>query len=273
MSGPVIVRVTSGASHQSTAVEQLVHDVRLQADAFVFLSGGAAGMALSVRRRARTLLDALTMLASRGVRIAVGDGGTHAGLMKEAGLARRRGGNVFPLVGVAPAPKLEAAAPWGVDPNHSHLVAVDNPQWTAVSGSARQEEQGAWGSETDVMFELFDRLALERASVALVINGGALTLGEVARHGASGRRMVVVTDSGRAADAIACLLQGTEPAGRDPEDLTDIVRALDLLRYRRLYDLFPLAGAAESLAGVLERYLREGGPDPRPKAQGPKPGA
>jgi SLOG in TRPM, prokaryote len=137
MSGPAIVRVTSGALHQSTAVEQLVHDVRRQADAFVFLSGGAAGMAQPVRRRARTLLDALPTLVTRGLRIAVGDGGTGAGLMKEAGLARRRGGNAFPLIGVAPAPEITGASPWGVDPNHSHLVAVDHPQATAASGVRR----------------------------------------------------------------------------------------------------------------------------------------
>ena len=145
--------------------------------------------------------------------------------MKEAGLARRRGGNTFPLIGVAAAPELDAgASPWGVDPHHSHLVAVDHPGWPAASGSARRDEQGFWGSETEVMFELFDRLAHGRASVALVINGGALTLEEVARHGASGRRIVVVTGSGRAADALASMVQGTEAAGGDPEAMSEVVR-------------------------------------------------
>jgi hypothetical protein len=257
MSGPAIVRVTSGALRQSTAIQQLVHEIRLQSDAFVFLSGGAAGMAQPVRRRARALLDALPVLVTRGLRIAVGDGGTGAGLMKEAGLARRRGGNTFPLIGVAPAPEITAASPWGVDPNHSHLVAVDRPEWTPIAGD---RDRGFWGSETDAMFELFDRLAFERASVALLINGGAIALQEVARHGASGRRIVVVTGSGRGADAIAGRVQGIEKPVGDSEELDDLVRTLDLLRYRRLYDLFPLAGDAEALADVLERHLRAGGP-------------
>jgi SLOG in TRPM, prokaryote len=110
------------------------------------------------------------------------------------------------------------------------------------------------------MFELFDRLAFERASVALVINGGALALQEVARHAASGRRMVLVTGSGRAADAVASRVQGIEPAVGDSEELGDLVRTLGLLRYRALYDLFPLAGEADALADVLERHLRTSGP-------------
>lgn len=260
MSGPVIVRVTSGAQQQSTDLDRLVDDVRGRAAAFVFLSGGAAGMPLAVQRRVRKLLDALPVLVSRGMRLAVADGGTGVGLMKEAGLARRRGGNTFPLIGVAPASVLDTrASTWGVDPNHSHLVAVDPAQWTAESPSAGRDEPTVWGSEADVMFALFDRLAERRSSLALVINGGRLTLEEVARHGASGRRIVVVTGSGRAADALACALARTEPADGDPDGMGDVVRSLDLVRYRRLYDLFPLAGDAESLASVLERHLTDVG--------------
>ena len=113
------------------------------------------------RQRLLEMFDGLSRLASGGRRIAVGDGGTQAGIMAAAGLARRASGQTFPLIGVAPAPEIPPRGQTPVDPNHSHIVAVDNPSAPA---------QDAWGSETETMYVLFNRLAEGRPSVAIVAN-------------------------------------------------------------------------------------------------------
>jgi len=58
-----------------------------------------------------------------------------------AGLARKASGFAFPLIGLAPAGEIPPRGTTPVDPNHSYIVAVDNP--AAAAGDA-------WGSETGV---------------------------------------------------------------------------------------------------------------------------
>src|SRR5690606_5607340 len=82
-----------------------------------------------------------------------------------------------------------------VDPHHSHIVAVDDPAWPSA--------ESAWGAETAAMFTVFAQLSAGRAAVALLANGGAIALDEVARHVRAGRRVIVLAGTGRAADAIA----------------------------------------------------------------------
>ena len=116
------------------------------------------------------MFDALSLLTKAGHRLAVGDGGTKAGIMEAAGLARKASGYAFPLIGLAPAAEIPPRGPTPVDPNHSHIVAVDNP--AAPAGDA-------WGSETGTMYWLFAQLAEGRPSVTIVANGGGITLAEV----------------------------------------------------------------------------------------------
>src|SRR6185369_3441461 len=94
--GPVVIRVDAARVATSPAVRALVEDYRAAADAFVFLSGGAAEVSAAIGDRLRGLLDALPRLVTEGLRLAVGDGGTRAGIMEWAGLVRRRAGGGFP---------------------------------------------------------------------------------------------------------------------------------------------------------------------------------
>jgi len=107
------------------------------------------------QRQLLAIFEALTLVAKSGRRIAAGDGGTQAGIMEAAGHARRASGNAFPLIGVAPAREV---VPRGKtpDPNHSHVVAVDNPS---------APKQDSWGSETEAMYWLFAKLTEGRRSV------------------------------------------------------------------------------------------------------------
>ena len=79
------------------------------------------------QRQLLAMFDGLSMLAKDGRRIAVGDGGTKAGIMEAAGLARQASGNAFLLIGVCPAPEIPPRGQTPIDPHHSHIVAVDSP--------------------------------------------------------------------------------------------------------------------------------------------------
>ena len=209
-----VVRVLADDAASSAAVAELVAELRAVADGFVFLAGGASKMRDEVKSRLLALFDAFDLLVGRGVRFAVGDGGTKAGLMEASGLARRASGDRFPLVGVSPAPEITLTGESGktpIDPNHSHLVVVDNPAWERVEDST--PGGGYWGSETEAMHAIFGRLSEGRPSVALVANGGAITLREVRLHLSARRPVVVVAGSGRAADAVLAAVTGAAVIG------------------------------------------------------------
>ena len=257
---PVVIQVEAAEAAASPAVARLVQDVRSQTDALVILSGGAARMAPETRVRLLALFDALAILTSRGVRLAVGDGGTQAGIMEAAGLARREARGAFPLIGVAPAPDVTASGERGktpVDPNHSHVVTVTNPAWAA----ARRSEgwtpaSGFWGSETEAMYALLGRLAEGRPSVAIVANGGMITLDEVRENLAQRRQIVVVAGSGRAADAIVSLLRGTTPDDEEVRRLRERADALGVSTHGSIFHVFRLEDGPQALATLLQDLLR-----------------
>jgi len=261
MGGPVVIRVEAARVATSPAVRALVEDYRAAADAFVFLSGGAAEVSEEIGDRLRDLLDALPRLVAEGLRLAVGDGGTRAGIMEWAGLVRRRAGGGFPLLGVAPAEEVTTTGEPGrtaIDPNHTHVVLVTNPGWRPPAGADRTRDAGYWGAETDAMYEIFGRLSLGRASVALVVNGGAITLDEVRWNLAQERPIVVVAGSGRAADALVARVRGGDPAEPAARQLRHAVDGLGLEARRDLVHVVDLEVGAAGLAERLLRLLRRG---------------
>lgn len=252
----VILPVDAPLPPDVPAVERLVADVRAQADAFVFLAGGASKMSDESRASLLALLNALAIVA-RTQRLAVGDGGTDAGLMQAAGRVRRASGDAFLLIGVAPAPDVTAsgeADKVAVEPNHGTVVTVRNPGWVAKQPMTWTPAEGHWGSETDTMYELFARFAQGRPSVTLVANGGGITLDEVRWNMQQGRRLVVVAGSGRAADVLVALLRGETPTGDDA--LVEKARALDVGRRKELFEVFEMSRGPDALADVLRAALR-----------------
>jgi hypothetical protein len=260
--GPVVIRIDAASVATSTAIRALVEEYRAAADAFIFLSGGASEVSDAVSGQLRAVLDALPRLVAQGLRLAVGDGGTRAGIMEWAGLVRRRSAGAFPLLGVAPAEEVTVAEEPGrtaIDPNHSHVVLVANPEWTRRRSAARARGGGHWGAETEAMYEIFGRLSTGRASAALVVNGGAITLDEVERNLAQGRPIIVVAGSGRAADAIVAHVRGIEQPEPASRQLQDAVAQLGLDAHRDLVHVVDLragpAGLTERLAALLERSV------------------
>jgi hypothetical protein len=253
-----IVRVRADELQRSPRIRGLVAEFRSAADAFIFLSGGASKMPASAKRRLVKLLDALVVLAATDLRFAVGDGGTKAGLMEAAGRARRRSGDGFLLLGVAPAPEILPIGRKGrtpIEPRHSHLVAIDNPDWTRRKrkGGWRPAD-GYWGAEVAPMYALFARLARGRRAVTIVANGGSVTLQEVRRNIRQRRPMIVIAGSGRAADAIVSVLRRT-PIAQADDGLRAAAEKLDLARHRHLFAIFPLRLGPRRLAQVVARHL------------------
>jgi hypothetical protein len=244
--GPRRYTTSSVGVTTDAALAGLISEVRSQADAFVFLSGGASKMGKEQQAQLLRMFDALALLARDGRRIAVGDGGTQSGIMAAAGLARRSAGNPFPLIGVAPAGEIPPRGSTPVDPNHSHIVAVENP-------SAPPKD--AWGSETDTMYWLFGKLAEGRPSVTIVANGGGITLSEVAANVHAGRHMILLQGSGRAADALVSLVNGKPTSDPDAVDLMARAKKEGLTSRADLYQVVPLQAGPTGLRDALAAAL------------------
>ena len=243
---PRVIEVSSVALDKEPQLSALIAEIRTQADGFVFLSGGASRMSEDHQRQLLAMFDALMLVARSGRRIAVGDGGTQAGIMEAAGHARRSSGNAFALIGVAPARELQPRGKTPVDLNHSHVVAVDNPSAPA---------QDSWGSETDTMYWLFAKLAEGRPSVTIVANGGGITLAEVDANVRAGRRMILIEGSGRAADALISLVRKTPVSDREIVNLRERAEKAALARRPELFQIVPLqsgsAGLRDAIVGAL----------------------
>jgi hypothetical protein len=206
-------------------------------------------MSADDQKQLLAMFGALAELRTSGKRIAVGDGGTQAGIMQAAGEARLASGGAFPLIGIAPAKEIAPRGQTPVDPHHSAIIAVDDPALPA--------DQDGWGSETRTMYEVFARLAEGRPSVAVVANGGGITLSEVEANVVAGRRMIVIEGSGRAADGLVSLIKGTTPKDGEVADLRARAEKARLARRPELYTVVPLATGAAGLRAALEAALTQ----------------
>lgn len=243
-------RLTVSSLRPETNAElaALIQRVRERADAFVFLCGGASGMSDATQHQLKTMFHAIADLARSGRRLAVGDGGTDAGIMRAAGEARHASGNAFLLIGVAPAQEIPPRGSTPLDPNHSHIVSVDNP-------AVIDDGQEAWGSETETMYWLFDRFAEGRPSVAVVANGGGIVLTEVAANVEAGRRIILIEGSGRAADALVSSIRNAAPTTDEIRDLRDRAEATGLTERPGLFRVVSLGDGAAGLHAELVRAL------------------
>jgi hypothetical protein len=248
--GPQIIPAQPASLEANAALRDLIASVRAQSDALVVLAGGATKMTEAKQAALLGMFDALVTLAGER-RIAVGDGGTKAGIMEVAGRARLASGKAFPLIGVSPAREIQPLGATPFDPNHSHIVAVDDP--VAASDAA------SWGSETRSMYWLFARIAAGRPSVAVIANGGGIALTEIAANIEAGRTTILIEGSGRAADAVIALVRGTTPADGEVLQLQNRARAAKLDRRPELFRVVSIEAGAAGLLDALRAAL---GPAP-----------
>jgi hypothetical protein len=249
--GPHVIAARAPELEQHAGLRDLIASVRRQADVLVVLSGGASKMSEARQRELLAMFEVLGTLAKER-RIAVGDGGHQAGIPEAAGRARLASGRAFPLIGVAPAREIQPAGSTPVDPNHSHIVAVDDP--------ALPKGEAAWGSETAAMYWLFGRIADGRPSVAVVANGGGITLNEIAANIDAGRTTILIEGSGRAADAVITLVRGTTPADGDVLLLRNKAREAKLDRRPQLFRVVPITAGPEGLLEALRAALAPAAP-------------
>jgi hypothetical protein len=245
-SEPHVIAARQASLERNVELRALIDAVHRDADAVVLLSSGGATPGRPTRLDVLAMFDALGTLAGER-QIVVGDGGLASGIMAAAGKVRRASGRSFPLVGVAPACEIAPAGPNALDPNHSHLVAVDDP--------ALPKGASGWGTETATMYWLFNRFAEGRDSVAVIADGGAATLNEVAANVEFGRPMILIEGSGRAADAMVTLVRGTIAADGEVRLLQAGARAARLHRRPDLFRIVPIEAGAAGLLAALRAAL------------------
>jgi hypothetical protein len=166
----------------------------------VILNGGTDLTAEQAAALGPLLGDGLAQLAvSEGFTVLTG--GTDAGVFSILGQGIAAAGRGATCLGVVPAalvtwpgrPEPAADGAVALESNHSHFVLV---------------EGDAWGAETATMFALAAEMGAGRPSVAVVVNGGEVTRGEVLANLEQGREVVVLAGSGRYADRLAEAARG-----------------------------------------------------------------
>jgi hypothetical protein len=132
------------------------------------------------------------------------DGGTQSGVMALMGEGLARANRSAPYIGVVPARAAVGesglTAESILEPHHSHFVLVDS---------------NAWGDEVPVAYQVIGALSAQVPSVAMLVNGGSISLQEVEWNVQQQRTVIVVAGSGRLADEIAGAIRDPEAPVRD----------------------------------------------------------
>jgi TRPM family ion channel len=172
--------------------------------AVIMLFGGAAGLDDSRKAHLTTLfVDGVTPVAAELGALII-DGGTQSGVMAMMGEAVARHPGTSQLLGIAPKGKIThpeipgaSAVSDGasLEPNHSHFVLVESPQW---------------GGETGKMLEV--ARAFNAPIVAILVNGGAIAADEALRSVRNGWQLLVVEGSGRFADELSAAVRDSQSA-------------------------------------------------------------
>ena len=214
-----------------------------QPGALLMITGGASEMDEEVDSNlARLFTQGIAPIAiSMGAMII--DGGTQAGVMKIIGEAMNVQRQRSILLGVSaegrviyPGKPVKADEQKGtqLDSNHSHFVLV---------------ETNVRGGETETMYGLAALLSTACSSVAILSNGGKITVEEVLQNVLQRRPIIVIVGSGRFADDLAGIMQGHLPDLHDSR-LAGIIAQGD-------FHFFPIDGDPEDFARLFLRLLGE----------------
>ncbi len=247
---PVTLRITFSNGRSAPAVHvaagnelpTALQEIGLEPPRRVLvLVGGAGKLPEDTAARLHPFFDSVLVPLAADEGVAVIDGGTDAGIMRLMGLARRRN-PAFDLIGVAAAGTviLPGTAPSSrnaalLEPNHSHFVLVPGD---------------TWGAEVPWISRVATTLAADLPSVTVLINGGEIAWQDVQASLQAGRRVLVVSGSGRTADVLVAACGG---------ELGD-VRAVELLSSGLLGVLDPSEGTLamrHALCQALELAPRE----------------
>jgi hypothetical protein len=198
--------------------------------------GGAAGLDPVDRDRLGSLFSEVIAPAIARHGAAAVDGGTDNGVMRLLGQARAELPE-FPLIGVLAEGTVEFPGntpridDFGhIDPNHTHFVVVPGD---------------FWGAESPYIPLVASALASGAPRVAVLVNGGEISLSDALETLEHGSPLLVLRGTGRLADKIAAAAE--DPAARGDERIARIALS-DLVR------VVPVDNRTD-LAAQLERYL------------------
>jgi hypothetical protein len=168
----------------------------------IVVVGGAGRVSDQDLRKIEQLFQAVLAPVAEACGAVVVDGGTDTGVMKLMGKARLLTHSHFPLVGVSPGrlsilPNTPAthteAAP--LEPNHTHFILVKGDRW---------------GDESKYLARVATKIAGKSASIAIVINGGEITLRDAECSVQEKRPLWVIEGTGRTADRLVAATRGEE---------------------------------------------------------------
>lgn len=202
---PYTISFASGDTAQAVRApqhgdpESILNALGLKPSPVLFIIGGAGLMDDDSMSITRSVVENGIARFAEERQLVVMDGGTAAGAMALIGMARKRAGYRFPLVGIAPASRVEYPGQTGdeddarLDSFHSHFVLTDGDDF---------------GDESDMIAMLVTALSLDRrlGALGVVINGGQIARHEVYMRSASGEMiypLLVLEGSGRLADELA----------------------------------------------------------------------
>lgn len=163
----------------------------------IFITGGAGYMTAEDQRVTEQIIEEGVARFAQENQVTVVDGGTESGVMQLIGEARRKHGYTFPLIGVAPAAKVQYPGYSNptheaeLEDSHSHFVLVDAPDW---------------GDESQMIVQLTRAMAEDLPTLGILINGGKISKQDVYLATARGTRKIpilVLEGSGRFADDLA----------------------------------------------------------------------
>jgi hypothetical protein len=128
-------------------------------------------------------------------------GGTDMGVMAEIGRIRSRESYRFPLIGVAP----EGLVTWPRGPSDTKVLWWGKQRWQLESHYSHfilvPGEQ--FGDESPWIVDAATLLSKDHHSVTLLINGGEVSRQDIQLSLENGRRVIVLSRTGRLADELA----------------------------------------------------------------------
>lgn len=188
-----VISVPDGATGHALSRRLAAGGIAAPAPAVVVV-GGASGLDPADAVRCKRLFAEVLIPVLTDTGATVIDGGTDAGITRLVGRARRHAGAVGQHVGVVARgtvawpeqPHADGAVP--VEPNHTHIVVVPGVEW---------------GDEAPWLSAVATAIAGKAPSITLLANGGEIAYRDVQASLTAGRRVFVLSGTGRTADEIA----------------------------------------------------------------------
>jgi hypothetical protein len=166
----------------------------------IVVIGGASQLSDAIFDQMQGFFEEVLAPIAQRLQAIVVDGGTDVGVMRLMGQARAQLTGTFPLVGVAPRGLVmlpgESALTvqhTPLEPHHTHFILVPGD---------------VWGDESIALAQVATTLAAGAPTIAVMLNGGAITWHDAANNVGEGRSLLVVNGTGRAADELAAVVRG-----------------------------------------------------------------